>query len=188
MKKSLIALLLVGTLVFVYSTVYARGGDGKSKGYGQSTYKNYTEDVKVKDFLTTLTEKYSLKREELDPEKIAETDLEILGNLLFEARHGTGKDSEYMKKAMGGDEENFKYMLQHMGYRYLDGEGYGRGHMMGGNGNNMMGGNGHMGGWFGRGNKGNYNDDTALEILKKRFANGEITEEEYKKAKEILAE
>ncbi len=148
---------------------------------------------------------------EIDCDKLSDEQLEMIGEYYMEQMH-PGEAHEMMDKMMGGeDSDSLKQMHIQMAKRLYCNEDVGgmMGMMSSGGMMNMMMGGGMMGGsswlwgivgmlfwiallvalvfliiWFYKNitlNKKKH--DSALEILKKRFAKGEITKKQYDEMK-----
>lgn len=189
MKKILLFSLVLILSFSAYSFWGFGRGNGQGKiGYGQGGYSSFEESEEVANYLSTLSEKYSLDEEDLSSDKLITTELEELGALLM-ASHAVDKEQlKFMQSRMGGENsKGLKDAYRFMASNYLSSYG-----MMGTNRSGMWGRKGGFGrACFRRGGRGfkngnTYSEDSAFEILKKRYASGEITEKEYLEMKSIL--
>lgn len=121
----------------------------------------------------------------IDPDAVPEQLLEQLGDAVMSEIHPSERVHSWMDRMMGGEgSESLESAHRWMGYRYLtDGSeyGYGRGRM------GMMG-PGMMGRSWGM-NGSDYGSNpynSPEEVLKQRYARGEISREEYFQAIEDL--
>jgi len=130
----------------------------------------------------------------VNPDQVPPALLEELGDAVMSEIHPDGDVHEWMDQMMGGEgSDSLAAAHRWMGYRYLSG-GYGPG-MMGSATGGMMG-RGMMGngfnGWGMMGNPniapGNYPYRSPEQIVKDRYAKGEITREQYLQMMKDLAE
>ncbi|TDT68621.1 putative oligomerization/nucleic acid binding protein [Hypnocyclicus thermotrophus] len=172
-KRFLIAGLIA---IAVITSTYAHGGAGKmsGNGYNRNSKNLNNRDYKftneeIEKYETELRAKYNIKNDEkIDYKKLTDKELEEFGEILMDSMVYDKERHEFMEKLMGGDNsEQLKYMHINTAINYLEGYGFGMGGMMGNNGI-----------W------GNNSD--ALDILKERYAKGEITKEEYNEMKAEL--
>lgn len=176
MKKTVLILILVAIGTFGVVT-YAHSGR-----YNLNRQNRYIAENKVLDAeINRLKVKYNVREgENLNPSKMTNKELDHIGDILMGIMVPDEKEHEYMDRMMGGKgSDSLSTMHQHMAYNYLNGYGFG---MMG----NMM--NSRRGHGFGMMGNWGQNDfqESHLDILKKRLANGNITKEEYLEMKEIL--
>ncbi|MDN5303432.1 MAG: hypothetical protein PWP46_311 [Fusobacteriaceae bacterium] len=177
MKKRL---FIVSVLILAaVTTTYASRGIGmmSGRGYnriGNERFTDYNlnteEGKKLLAYEKELKEKYGLKdTEKLNYKKLTDKELEELGDLVMEVMVPDEERHEFMDKMMGGEgSEHLKFAHINMAINYLEGYGFG-----------MMGNGGMMG-------ENYYRNDRALDILKERYAAGEITKEEYEEMKKEL--
>lgn len=136
--------------------------------------------------ITEIRNKMGLSEEDtVDPDAVPEQQLERLGDAVMSEVHPNERAHQWMDGMMGGEgSESLASAHRWMGYRYLtDGSVYGyRGGRMGMMGPGMMG-----RGWGFNGSDARsipYNSPE--EVLKQRYARGEISREEYLQAIEDL--
>lgn len=179
MKKKILLLVVLGVLGATVLYGSMMGGVYHGRNYYANREESEANEDKLNSYVKTLKEKYGFNEEEkITPEKLTEIELEEIGELIMSINHPNEAEHEFMDKMMGGEgSETLKSMHKLMAINYLKGYGYG---MMNGMHGSMMGGNMFSG--------RNYNtyQESALQILKKRLANGEISLEEYNQIREVL--
>ena len=123
--------------------------------------------------------------EAIDPDAVPEILLEQLGDAVMAEIHPNERVHSWMDSMMGGEgSESLASAHRWMGYRYLtDGSEYGYGRR----GMRMMG-SGMMGRSWGMNGTdyGSIPYNSPEEVLKQRYASGEISREEYQQALEDL--
>lgn len=181
MKKTILILILAAIGTFGVVT-YAHGGR-----YNLNRQNRYvTENKELDAEISRLKDKYNVEESKnLNPSKLTDKELDHIGEILMEIMIPDKREHEYMDQMMGGEgSDSLTAMHQHMAYNYLNGYGFG---MMGNFGGGMMHGRrGHGFGMMGNWDRDDF-QESHLDILKKRLANGEITKQEYLEMKEILA-
>jgi len=171
--------IVMSILMVLAVTAGAVGAD--ENGHGQSI-----EEVEAE-----IRSELKLERtERIDPEAVPAPMMEELGEAVMSRVHPDDQVHSWMDRMMGGEgSASLASAHRWMGYNYLV-DGYPSGGMMGGwGGRGMMHGGGMMGrGPAGSGAAGGYADTYASpeEILKRRYARGEITSEEYNRMLEEL--
>ena len=179
--KKLSLLLIILVLIFAISGMLWADAD------------NHADSVE--EILGEIRQELTLgDKERIDPDSVPPELLEELGDAVMAEIHPDPEVHAWMDEMMGGDgSESLASAHRWMGYRYLTG-GYGRGYGMMHRG--MMG-PGMMERGFGRwGMMGNPNVDSGQiglysspeEIVKRRYAQGEISREEYLQLMEDLSD
>ena len=134
-------------------------------------------DQSINDVLAEIRRELGLEpNDPINPDMVPPDLLEELGEAVMSVMHPNPVQHEWMDQMMGGEgSASLAAAHRWMGYRNLAG-GYGPGRMQG---SGMM-------GMMGQGMMGNSQvpygqipHDSPEEILKRRYANGEITREEY---------
>ncbi|BDU49711.1 SHOCT domain-containing protein [Haliovirga abyssi] len=169
------------------------GGGIQCNGVYNNTNVNSEESKVVDEFVKKLKGKYKVgESEKLNPDKLTGKELEELGDLVMDVMIPNKYQHETMDNMMGGEgSSRLTAVHQNIAYNYLRGNGFAGMGMMG-----MMG-NGMMGNWnnsynsnnsnnLNRLNNSNRGQESALEILQRRYANGEITKEQYEDMKKVL--
>ena len=162
-------LLLVTILILVMAATAWANADSHSRSISDV-------EAEIRGVLNLET------NEEIDPENVPDELLISLGDAVMGSYIGDERRHEWMDQMMGGEgSESLDSYHRWMAYRYLSGgysESGGYGMVDGG----MMGSR-MMGSWGLMGNPDKMFDalpsSSPEEILKRRYANGEITREEY---------
>ena len=162
------ALVLAAVLLLIAIVAWA-GTDGHGRD--------------IDDILSDIRASLGLTGDDrIDPEQVPEELLIELGDAVMGSHVGDSEQHEWMDEMMGGEgSESLESAHRWMAYRYLTG-GYGTVGRFGMMGGGMMGGM-MMNGWGLMGDpdmmSGGIPFNSPTEILKQRYASGDISREEY---------